>query len=95
MYGKIVKYLIEKQKVNPHLFRDSIWFRVSIGLIRDACRQGYIEIVKDKVIKDEMWQDNWIKYYPDGKDSNDYTIFKLKPKSIKSYYKFQQTSIQL
>lgn len=57
--------------------------------------QGNIEIVKDKSIKNSIWLDEWTMYYPEGKDSDDYTILKLKPDFIKSYYQFQQFESQL
>jgi general stress protein 26 len=53
--------------------------------------QGNMEIVKDKVIKNAIWLDEWIMYYPDGKDSGDYTILKLKPAYVKSYFQFNQS----
>ena len=57
--------------------------------------QGEIEIVKDKSIKHSIWLDEWKMYYPDGKDSEDYAILKLKPSYIKSYYQFNQSDMVL
>ena len=57
--------------------------------------QGEIEIVKDKAIKHAMWLDGWEMYYPDGKDSDDYAILKLKPSYMKSYFQFQQADLRL
>jgi general stress protein 26 len=57
--------------------------------------QGNIEIVKDKKLKHSIWIDNWTMYYPEGKDSEDYTILKLEPLYIKTYYKFQQSDLKL
>ena len=57
--------------------------------------QGVIEIVRDKAIKDAIWHDEWEMYYPDGKDSEDYAILKLKPSYIKSYFQFQQADLKL
>lgn len=57
--------------------------------------QGEIEIVKDKSVKHSIWLDEWEMYYPDGKDSEDYAILKLKPSYIKSYYQFKQTDLVL
>jgi len=57
--------------------------------------QGVIEIVDDKSIKQSIWLDEWKMYYPDGKDSEDYAILKLKPSYIKSYYQFNQSDFVL
>lgn len=57
--------------------------------------QGEIEIVSDQAIKDAIWLDDWKMYYPDGKDSEDYAILKLKPSYIKSYFQFQQADMKL
>jgi general stress protein 26 len=57
--------------------------------------QGNIEIVSDKSIKHALWLDNWIMYYPEGKDSEDFAILKLKPSFVKSYYQFQRFEYQL
>lgn len=57
--------------------------------------QGEIEIVNDRSVKDSIWLDGWKMYYPDGRDSEDYTILKLKPDYIKSYYQFNQSDLVL
>jgi general stress protein 26 len=57
--------------------------------------QGEIEIVKDEAIKGAIWLDEWIMYYPDGKDSEDYTILRLKPSYVKSYFQFNQSDLKL
>ena len=57
--------------------------------------QGEIEIVNDKAIKDAIWLDDWKMYYPDGKDSEDYAILKLKPSYVKSYFQFQQADLAI
>ncbi|MCX6272956.1 MAG: pyridoxamine 5'-phosphate oxidase family protein [Bacteroidetes bacterium] len=57
--------------------------------------QGEIEIVKDKAVKHAIWLDEWKMYYPDGKDSDDYAILKLKPNYVKSYFQFKQEDLTL
>ncbi|RPH33955.1 MAG: hypothetical protein EHM93_02995 [Bacteroidales bacterium] len=57
--------------------------------------QGEIEIVTDKSIKNSIWLDEWKMYYPDGKDSEDYSILKLRPNYIKSYFQFHQWDLRL
>ncbi len=54
---------------------------------------GEIEIITDEKIKKELWLDWWVSYYPKGEKDEDYTILRLKPKSVevwcKGKYKFQ------
>ena len=54
---------------------------------------GEINIVTDEKIKKELWLDWWVKYYPKGENDEDYSILRLKPKSVeiwdKGKYKFQ------
>lgn len=57
--------------------------------------QGEIEIVKDKLIKDALWFDEWNMYYPDGKDSKDYTILRLEPSYVKHYFNLRQSDLKL
>ena len=48
---------------------------------------GEIEIVTDEKIKEELWLDWWVNYYPKGEKDEDYTILRLKPKSAEVWYK--------
>ncbi len=48
---------------------------------------GAIEIVTDKNIKSALWLDWWDRYYPKGKEDEDYTILKLIPKTVEVWYK--------
>ncbi len=57
--------------------------------------QGEIELVTDKAIKDALWIDAWDMYYPEGKNSDDYAVLRLKPSYVKSYYQFQQSETVL
>jgi general stress protein 26 len=51
---------------------------------------GEAEIVDDPKIKKNIWLDWWTKYYPEGLEDPDYTLFKLNPKSARFYYKLNQ-----
>jgi len=82
-----VKQIISNSKVSVYYCDPSSWH----GFM---C-QGEIEIVKDKAIKDAIWLEEWMMYYPEGKDSEDYTILRLKPSYVKSYYKFNQSDLKL
>jgi general stress protein 26 len=57
--------------------------------------QGEIEILRDKSIKHAIWLDEWKMYYPDGKDSEDYSILRLEPNYIKRYFNLQQSDLIL
>lgn len=57
--------------------------------------QGDIEIVKDKAVKHAIWLDEWETYYPNGKDSEDYSILRLEPNYIKRYFNLQQSDLIL
>jgi general stress protein 26 len=57
--------------------------------------QGEIEILMDKSIKNTIWHDEWKMYYPDGKDSEDYTILRLEPSYVKRYFNLQQSDLKL
>jgi len=57
--------------------------------------QGEIEIVENKTIKHAIWLDEWKMYYPDGKDSEDYSILRLEPNYIKQYFNLQQSDLIL
>ncbi|MFX1282000.1 MAG: pyridoxamine 5'-phosphate oxidase family protein [Promethearchaeota archaeon] len=48
---------------------------------------GEIEIITDKKIKKDLWLDWWVQYYPKGENDEDYTILRLKPKTVEIWYK--------
>jgi general stress protein 26 len=82
-----VAHIINYPKVSVY-FCDAVLFH---GLM---C-QGEMEIIKDKSIKHAVWHDEWIMYYPDGKDSEDYAVLKLQPKYVKRYFNLQQKELRL
>lgn len=51
---------------------------------------GEAEIIDDPKIKQNIWLDWWTKYYPEGLEDPDYTLFKLNPKNARFYYKLNQ-----
>lgn len=56
--------------------------------------QGEIELVDDRIIKDKIWHDEWITYYPEGKDSEDFAVFKLIPSCVKRYFELQGAELR-
>ncbi|WP_428897118.1 General stress protein 26 [Parelusimicrobium proximum] len=41
--------------------------------------------IKNKPVKDALWDDSWKMYYPEGKDSADYSIILFSPNEYKYY----------
>ena len=48
---------------------------------------GEVEVITDEKIKKELWLDWWTQYYPKGVNDEDYTILRLRPKSIEIWFK--------
>ncbi len=46
---------------------------------------GTIDIIEDKRLKNEFWQDDWVQYYPGGKNDEDYVLLKFNPQSAKGW----------
>jgi general stress protein 26 len=44
---------------------------------------GQLEIVKDKTIKDKLWNDDFLKYWEGGKDDEQYCVLKFVPTGYK------------
>lgn len=82
-----VSQIIHNGKVSVYFCDSKSWHGI-------MC-QGVIEIVTDQSVKHSLWLDEWKMYYPEGKDSEDYAILKLKPSYIKSYYQFNQSDLVL
>ncbi len=49
--------------------------------------QGQAEILDDMELKEKIWVDDWVMYYPKGYTDPDFTILRLKPKYLKGWYK--------
>ena len=49
--------------------------------------RGKPSMVSDKALKDKYWSDNWIGYFPEGKESDEYVFFCLEIEHI-SYKDF-------
>lgn len=82
-----IKHIIDNNKVSVYYCDTNSW--------HGFMYQGEIEIVTDKAIKHAIWLDEWGMYYPDGKDSEDYAILKLRPNYIKSYFQFNLSDSKL
>lgn len=50
--------------------------------------QGTAEIIEDMDFKKKIWTDGWEIYYPKGYTDPDFTLLRIKPKFMKSWYQF-------
>jgi len=48
----------------------------------DIRYHGTIEILDDQKTKDRFWQDEWARYYPQGKTDPNYLVLKFSPSEI-------------
>jgi len=55
---------------------------------------GEAEIIDDIEIKRKIWLDWWTRYYSEGLKDPDYTLFRLKPKNARFYYKLNKVQFQ-
>jgi general stress protein 26 len=46
---------------------------------------GNVEVVTDRELRKEMWQEGWKMYYPGGVDDPEYTILRLLPAFAKGW----------
>ncbi len=46
---------------------------------------GTAEIINDKNLKDKLWRDDFVQYYPKGREDETYGIIKFVPDSYKYY----------
>jgi general stress protein 26 len=82
-----IKHIMNNPKVSVY-YCDTI-------LYQGFMCQGAIEIVRDKEIRHAIWHEDWKIYYPEGEDSEDYSVLRLKPNYIKWYYNLQQSDLKL
>ena len=69
-------------KANPKV---SVYFCDS-KKIKGLLLIGQIELVTDKEVKKQLWQDGWEMYYPGGVDGDEYNIFRLLPMYVKCWF---------
>jgi general stress protein 26 len=49
---------------------------------KDIRYHGKIDILTDQPTKDRLWQDEWKKFYPQGKTDPNYIVLKFTPAEI-------------
>ncbi|MDR2425633.1 MAG: pyridoxamine 5'-phosphate oxidase family protein [Endomicrobium sp.] len=74
------------QKLNQILYSDkaSVYY-VNPKTFEGLLLKGKLEIIKDKALKNDFWQDNWTMYYKGGIDDPDYSLLKFTPAEYKYY----------
>ena len=55
--------------------------------IKGIMLQGHAEILDDIELKEKIWVDDWVMYYPKGYTDPDFTMLRLKPKFLKGWFK--------
>jgi general stress protein 26 len=56
---------------------------------------GDIEIVDDSNLRHTLWNEGWERYYPSGPDDPDHTVLRLRPKSVRGWYKARNFGFDL
>lgn len=69
-------------EANPNV---SVYFCDAEGM-RTLLLIGRMEVVTDKDIKRQLWQDDWKIHFPDGVDGPEYNILRLLPTSAKCWF---------
>jgi general stress protein 26 len=55
------------------------------GIMKNMILFGKLEIVTDKTLKDKLWRDDFLQYYKNGKDDEQYGVLKFIPTGYKYY----------
>lgn len=59
------------------------------------CAVGEAEFVKDPQIKQQIWELDWTRYYPNGWDSPGRVIVRLRPKYLRGWLTPEVITLQL
>jgi general stress protein 26 len=60
-------------------------YYVNPGTFEGLLFKGTIEIIKDKILKEKFWHENWAMYYKGGVSDPDYSLLKFTPAEYKYY----------
>ncbi len=67
---------IRQVKADPNVctvfYEDARWVGVC----------GQAKVVTDQEMKNELWEDDWTRYWPDGAENPDYVLMKATPESV-------------
>jgi general stress protein 26 len=62
---------------------------------RGVALVGDIEVVKRTDIRQAVWQEGWVRYYPGGPDDPDHSILCLRPKYATGWYESETFRLDL
>ncbi len=54
---------------------------------RGLLLSGEMEIVADRAVREALWQEEWMMYYPGGADDPDHTVLRLRPIAARYYHR--------
>jgi general stress protein 26 len=99
-YEKFVTFLstntssskIQQMKLNPNI---ALYFYVTKERLKGVTLYGKTEFIEDEKTKNDIWEDDWDKYYPQGVKDPDYTLIKFEPTNVKFYSALQLHSLKL
>jgi general stress protein 26 len=57
--------------------------------------RGNMEVLDDKNIKNEIWKDEFTKYYTGGRDGGDFIILKFTAESGRYYSNFRSEDFKI
>jgi general stress protein 26 len=57
--------------------------------------RGIVEIVNDPELKKRIWLDSYLQFYPKGYTDPDFTLLRLRPKFLKSWYESKHLVLEL
>lgn len=73
-----IDHIKKNPRVSVYYCKPDEWMGLMLG--------GEIEIVTERGIKKELWQNGWEMYYPGGPDDTDYAVLRLSPMFAKYYH---------
>lgn len=62
---------------------------------RGITLQGHTEVITDKDFKQFTWIKAWEEYYPEGANSEDFTLLRFTPDKLKSYGEMNELSAEI
>ncbi|MBN1214402.1 MAG: pyridoxamine 5'-phosphate oxidase family protein [Candidatus Lokiarchaeota archaeon] len=73
----------------------SLYYESTSDVWQGVMFLGTIEIVNNIDIKNDLWEESWVMYYPKGLSDPDFTILKFSPHFLKYYAKLNNYCFKL
>ena len=83
---------ITQTKMNP---KSSVYYEITNDKWQGLMFRGTLEFIEDMKIKRDLWEKDWIIYYPKGVSDPDFTLLKFKPNFLKLYMDLRTYSLQI